>query len=415
MKRWSKAAAIALGWSLVGIVGGVDAQTLPGGQPSVLPEPIPSAPTMGAPGGLPGGPPGMGGGLVPGPISPYAAPSGPPDFLSLPAPSAGAFIEEGYGPEHHVFFHVGAYALQPQKVPSRYLAYGGTAGTTDTGAAPALGSPPIFNYDNISPGMNWGVTATLGYLVDNEAFEITGFYLPQLTSTAAMTQPGSLNVPFTSPPLGFEGDNILGAQADKIMASQSVTIGSLEANYRSTGLATREFELILGVRYFNYSEGSTLFVDDDGATYVSSATGLPNPALQANYNTQAFNNMVGPQIGFEYGTAIWHGISFTSEWKTAFMANFIERNMAFNRGDGYNAFSIGNSTTTYSQLFSMNFNLEWNVLEKMKIRGGYNLLWLVNVARSADLLDFNLANPVVNQQTRSPFMQGPTIEFHFLF
>ena len=63
----------------------------------------------------------------------------------------------------------------------------------------------------------------------------------------------------------------------------------------------------------------------------------------------------------------------------------------------------------------MNFNLEWNVLEKMKIRGGYNLLWLVNVARSADLLDFNLANPVVNQQTRSPFMQGPTIEFHFLF
>jgi hypothetical protein len=63
----------------------------------------------------------------------------------------------------------------------------------------------------------------------------------------------------------------------------------------------------------------------------------------------------------------------------------------------------------------MGFNLEWNMFEKFKVRGGYNLLWLVGVAQSADLIDFNITNPVVNTNTSSNFFQGPSIEFHFLF
>lgn len=417
MNRWNKAAAVSLGawFSLSGLL---PAQTLPGSQPTVLPEPIPAGPGGGGVGGgIPGGPMPMGGppmGLVPGPISPYAAPAGPPDPLSLPATSPGAFIEEGYDIEQAVFFHVGAFALQPQKVPSRYLSYVGP-GPTDSGTAPALGAAPNANYDQVSPNMNWGFMATLGYLVDNQAIELTGFYLPQNTSSATIIAPGALNVPFTNPPLGFEGNNKLGAQADIIGLQQTMAMGNLEANYRQTGWALREFELILGVRYMNYQEGSNMYVSDDGATFISQATGASDPALAVNYLTQAFNNMVGPQIGFEYGTAIWRGISFTSEWKTAFMANFIERNMTLNRGDGYNAFVVGNTTTNYSQVFSMNFNLEWNLLERMKIRGGYNLLWMTGIARSADLIDFNLGNPVVNTQLRSAFFQGPSIEFHFLF
>ncbi len=352
--------------------------------------------------------------MVPGPLSPWAAPAGPPDPLSLPADSPGAFIEEGYDIEQAVFFHIGALGLQAQKVPSRYLSYTGP-GPTDSGAQPTLGAQPNVNYDYLSPQMNWGVTGTLGYLVDNQAFELTGYWLPENTSEYTMVAPGSLNVPFTGMPLGFEGNNTLGAQADILSLQQSIAIGNLEANYRQTGWALREFELILGVRYMGYQEGTNMYVSDDGATFISQSTGQSDPALAVNYQTQTFNNLVGPQVGFEYGTAIWRGLSFTSEWKTAFMANFVERNMALNRGDGYNAFSIGNTTTNYAQVFSMNFNLEWNVLERMKIRGGYNLLWLCGVARSADLIDFNVANPVVNTQLRSAFFQGPSIEFHFLF
>ena len=455
MNRWNKAAVVTLG-AWFGLAGGLSAQSLPGSRPTVLPDPIPAGPSgaglggpggnpggpgmggpggfpggpgMGGPGGFPGGPgmggpggfpggPGMGGpgmgGMVSGPISPYAAPAGPPDPLSLPADSPGAFIEEGYDIEKAVFFHVGAMGLQMQKVPSNYLSYTGP-GPTDSGLPPTLGATANANYNSISPSMNWGVMATLGCLVDNQSFELTGYYLPQNTSESNIVSPGSLNVPFTNMPIGFEGNNGLGAQADIINIQQSIALGNLEANYRQTGWALREFELILGVRYFNFTGGTNMYVSDDGATFISQSTGQSDPALAANYLTQAFNNMVGPQIGFEYGTAIWRGISFTSEWKTAFMANFIERNMSFNRADGYNAFSIGKSTTNYAQLFSMNFNLEWNVLERMKIRGGYNMLWLCGVAQSSDLIDFNIGNPTINTQLRSAFFQGPTIEFHFLF
>ena len=78
-------------------------------------------------------------------------------------------------------------------------------------------------------------------------------------------------------PVGFEGDNILGAQADILTVSQSVAMGNLEANYRQTGWALREFELILGVRYMGYQEGSNMYVSDDGATYINQAPGKSDP------------------------------------------------------------------------------------------------------------------------------------------
>jgi hypothetical protein len=260
--------------------------------------------------------------------------------------------------------------------------------------------------------MNWGVIGTLGCLIDNQQFELTGFYLPEKTSSASITSAGQLNVPYIGVPLGLSGNNGVGLQADTISISQSVAMGNLEGNYRMTGLAHREFDLILGVRYFDYQQGTTFFTDDGS---VLNNLGQANPLLQTNYLTSTYNRMVGPQIGLEYATRILYGFSFTSEAKTAFMANFMERNMSLNRGDGFNIFTRNKTNTGYSQLFQMGFNLEWNMFEKFKVRGGYNLLWLVGVAQSADLIDFNITNPVVNTNTSSNFFQGPSIEFHFLF
>ena len=62
MNRWNKAAVVTLG-AWFGLAGGLSAQSLPGSQPTVLPDPIPAGPSgagLGGPGGNPGGP-GMGG------------------------------------------------------------------------------------------------------------------------------------------------------------------------------------------------------------------------------------------------------------------------------------------------------------------------------------------------------------------
>lgn len=395
MRHWRMLALMSAG-GLLAIVGQAGAQSPTGpSDPGLLPEPAPAAPSFGPPPGptypLPTGP--MGGGLVPGPISPYATPSVPLEAVTLPSNSPGAFVENPFLPEKHLYMHVGAYGLQ----------LGSVAPIAVSNNAAGV---PNYTYDGISPRMNWGVTGTLGCLVDNQQFEVTGFYLPEATSRGGINAPGSLNAPYTGGvPLGLAPG--FGSAMAYESISQSVAMGNLEGNYRLTGMAHREFELILGVRYFDFQEGTNIFTSGPGAG--------TDPTQQTNYLTNTYNRMVGPQIGVEYSTRILYGFSFTSEAKTAFMANFMERDMAFNRGDGFNIFTRNRTNTGYSQLFQLGFNLEWNLLERFKVRGGYNLLWLVGVAQSADLVDYNIINPTVSNNTGSSFFQGPTIEFHFLF
>src|SRR5262245_44707696 len=54
--------------------------------------------------------------LVPGPLTPDKAPNGPPDCLSLPPSSPGAFQCETYPPEIAIFAGAGTQALQRQKL-----------------------------------------------------------------------------------------------------------------------------------------------------------------------------------------------------------------------------------------------------------------------------------------------------------
>src|SRR5437764_14415557 len=127
-KKWMGVALLA-GWLGGGAVA--EAQYLPGaGLPPGVPDPLPCAPPQVPPlaggppaappqvpplaGGIPGVPPpaskGKGKGrdpgeLVPGPISPWAAPPGPGDDLSLPADIPNAFPCDECPKPTRVYFH----------------------------------------------------------------------------------------------------------------------------------------------------------------------------------------------------------------------------------------------------------------------------------------------------------------------
>ena len=183
MRQWRMLALMTAG-GLLAIVGQAGAQSPSGPSDSgLLPEPAPSAPFGPPPGPtypLPTGP--MGGGLVPGPISPYATPSVPLEAVTLPSNSPGAFVENPFLPEKHLYLHVGGYGLQ----------LGAVAPIPVSNNAAGV---PNYTYDGISPRMNWGVIGTLGCLVDNQQFEVTGFYLPEATSRGGINAPGTLNAP----------------------------------------------------------------------------------------------------------------------------------------------------------------------------------------------------------------------------
>src|SRR5262245_41285015 len=109
-KKWM-GAAVLLGWS--GGASFAPAQYLPSPVGAArIPAPVPL-------GGCNEPPPN----LVPGPISPLAAPPGPPSDLSLPSEHTSAFQCEEFACHKHVFFHFGAQALQRNHLGHMITAY----------------------------------------------------------------------------------------------------------------------------------------------------------------------------------------------------------------------------------------------------------------------------------------------------
>jgi hypothetical protein len=269
--------------------------------------------------------------------------------------------------------------------------------------------------------LNHGVRATLGYHWDSHALEVGGFYLSQSSSAKLVANPGHLdsfftiNGNFNNRPLGFEGNNGLWLQADLMRIRLQTAVGSGEVNWRWWPEQNSTFNVALGVRYVDFYERFSFFTDDDGLT-VRDIFGNPNPRLQATYATTAHNRIAAPQFGLEWNQPISCWLAFTMAAKGAWGANFLDVDVNLKRGDGFQRPTGHRSDTIFSHLYEAGFFLDFGLLERMRVRAGYNLLWLVDVAEAVDQLDFNLANRTgrVNNHG-SAFFHGPSVEFQFLF
>jgi hypothetical protein len=395
--------ALVAGW--LGLAGSAKAQYMPSPVGAArMPEPLPCGPS---------GPPPN---LVPGPISPLAAPPGPPDPFSLPAEAGGAFQCENFLPDNHAYFSAGAFSLQRQRMGHNPIALFdiGSQGI-DTGLPPPRGSPKIEDLNDVVPKLSWGAGGTLGYLWGNHAIEVTGWYIFGNDAHDDATAPGSLDSFFFHPPLGFEGDNGLWLQADRIRVFNRSNMWDAEVNYRHTNLAETEAELILGVRYLDLQDRFGIFTDDDGLTFVD-VFGNPDPKRQATYSVRAHNRILAPQIGFEYEKRPLYWLSLGCKAKGAWGVNFIDNYFDLQRGDGFRGFSAHRSATIFSSVYEVGAFADVHILERFRVRAGYTAMWLVHVDAASDQLNFNLAAPLANKNNDgSIFYYGPSIEFQFLF
>src|SRR5262249_27727721 len=143
---------------------------------------------------------------------------------------------------------------------------------------------------------------TIGYLDGNEAVELSGYYISPQARRLVSLQPGRLLVPFNTPaqgvPLGFEGDNGLWLNADRVQSFYSNQIGNVEANYRLWNAALINTELILGIRYFSLQEQAGIFTTDD--LFLVDFFGRSDPRRAALYTATARNTMLTAQFGGEY-------------------------------------------------------------------------------------------------------------------
>jgi hypothetical protein len=358
--------------------------------------------------------------LVPGPLTPDKAPYGPPDCLSLSPSATGAFQCETFPTEIAVFFDAGFQALQRQKLGKGAIAFQDTANTTPlekVGRVALPNSFPAQEFNDITPNMAFGPRLTLGLLAGTDIIEVTGYFIPNNSKATEFDDPGRIFVPFVNPPAGFGGDNGLFTQVDRISTTLQNQIGNVELNYRYSDVAVNGMELILGVRYFDVRERLSTLVDQNGITSpLDPNLHKSNPVDVADYTAASHNRLLAPQLGFEGNWGLCSWLSMGVLGKGAWGANFVSDSHSLFRGDGLFGFQTERSSVIFSQMYEIGAFAELHLTERMRLRAGYNALWILHVDAVVDQYNFDLSQPEGRiDHNGSILYHGPMFEMQFLF
>ncbi len=380
-------------------------------------------------------PPGAGGPFYPPTFANSPAPMDGPQFCPAPGPgtqepdspfslkrdgSPNAFDDDcpGCGAGQGFYVHIGGMGLMRQGLNSSVLAYkdpgsniAGLPANFDSGNQAPLGSPVIANFNNVQPGMTGGVRAAAGWREGQNAFEISGFYVGQQTSTASTISPGGIDVLFgvNPAPLGFQNTNNLWLQSDIVRQQLKSQLGSGEANYRYS--TSPGFDFLFGVRYVYFQDNYSVLTDDDGIVRPPS-----NPRSVATVGSNVTNNIVAPQLGFEFTYPILSRFALGINGKGAWGADFMSRNYTLQRGDGFVGFDSHRTSTYFSQVYELGVFADFLLWDQIKVRAGYMALWLLDLPESTQQIDFNLSNPNgTGTHTGSVFFHGPMVEVQIAF
>ena len=289
------------------------------------------------------------------------------------------------------------------------------SGGLDTGFAAPPNSPVAERFKDLVPGMNWGVRGTYGYLFNDQAVEVSAFYIFQQSVSQNVDAPGNLDAFFIHPPLGFEGDNGLWLQADRVGSVFQSSLFNGELNYRCWNVGISGLEFIAGVRYMDQREKLSIFTSDDDLV-LQARNRPPDPKRDATYSVLARNHILAPQVGLDYNAPIWRFLSWGFDGKAGVGPNWANTNTVLQRGDGFVGINDHHNHLSASQVYEAGFFLDFHILDRLRLRGGYQAFWLVDVTTSQDQIDFNLANRSGTQNhTGSIFYHGPMVELQFLF
>jgi hypothetical protein len=321
----------------------------------------------------------------------------------------GAMTNFGEGPG--VYFGVGTRGLTRQSFGHLNLAVLDPQ-NLDTGNPPPPGSAEALNLGSQNGPTSYGPQVTLGWrFCQSLAIEATGFYLPQVSEVSAVAAPGRLDLPFFNPPLGFEGDNGLWLQADRVFLTTQSTVYSAEINFRLQPVSGCGLEWLFGVRYFDLRERFSLFTDDDGLTVFPF-----DPTRAATYQVDTHNRIVAPQIGVDWETPVTCWLAFGLYFKAAVGPDFLTSDVTLTRADGFGFPGGHRSETRVSQIYELGLYLDWFLADRIRVRGGWTGVWIVDVAVASDQINFDLSQTVGTSNNHgSIFYQGPIIEVHLAF
>jgi hypothetical protein len=354
-----------------------------------MPQPIPTDPAP-----LPPQP-----NLVPGPITPQAAPVGPPNSLTLPYDHTSAFQCEEYVKECGFYADIGPMALQHGRLGAGDIAVvDAHALGLPNGASiipnPFIPPPPgiagALSFNSVSPPLSLGIIGTVGYLFHNQAIEFSSFYVWEKDVSTSANMPFSLDTMFYNPPLAFIGAGMF-RYADSASESFGSSLFNAEANYRRWNTAYAGLDFIVGARYMRENEMLDLTSSGTALIANTNALGMPSPGANAiSYMVQTHNNLQVGQIGLDWDLPIFKWLHLSLMGKAGWGANYLTTDVNLTRSDGLTAFNTMRHAWSFAQVYQLGAFADINLLERLRLRLGYTVFWLTGLAEAVDQVDFNL-------------------------
>jgi len=374
------------------------------------PEPVPLARTAAAPYSPPSIWPGFGPtcALHGPPGAPGVYPPAPPNIPNG-RPGLPEYWEDPVGSydKYDYYLSVGWLGLKRQDNPRRPLLVRDPV-TSDDDRPPPADSPVIATTRIPTPDFQSGVRWSFGLADRDTAWEFAGFVLPDHTSHATLTVPGQISGLFVNPPAGFEN---LFDNADRVRFSFRHQLYNLEGNYHwASSPSGAGFDYLVGVRYLDLQERYAMQVEDNSIQVG------PDPAETATYSTRTHNHLIGGSLGLGARMPIvdWFGVSWFV--RGSWFANRADVDVELLRQDGLLGTRGSSSSWRFSHMYEIQVSAELYFGDFCRIKGGYNLLWLLDVAEAANQVSLDLSNPRGNRSFGGDiFYHGPSVEVEFNF
>jgi hypothetical protein len=225
--------------------------------------------------------------------------------------------------------------------------------TRTAGGAPVL-VPDNFNFDT---GTGYDLYARRR-LANGCSIELRYFEVDDISAAATVPNAGLILV---------GGVNVGGASG--IQSTYGSLFRSAEANL--VGGADRWWNPIIGFRYIGFNDDLRNGFTAGGPVLLS-------------YNVQTENRLYGGQLGFE--GILYSGDRFTVDmWaKAGVYYNDIDRTTGFFPPAGAPIFPSAANDQVASFVGDLALNASYRLTEHIALRGGYQLLWLTDVAEASN-------------------------------
>ena len=110
----------------------------------------------------------------------------------------------------------------------------------------------------------------------------------------------------------------------------------------------------------------------------------------------------------------WLALSYSA--KAALGVNRIRREVSLVRGDRVVGFDTDEEITRFGQAYEFNAGADISLLEKARLRVGYNFFLMPGVATATGQIDYDLSHTSGKRDTSDTiFYHGPSIELQFVF